>query len=223
MNLQTRERDRTAVSGHDQESLFSENLVKSAVIGAIIGGLAFLVFRLWRPRNHTVPPIIIKSVDDSSEPIEIETERTLMETPALAGRPGVGADDLNLYQMSGFEKTEYVEVWWRKGSGSWHLQPYKNSAGSVVRLWLQNKDNGSWQDEPNGPHLVVNGVAEGWNLKADKLSNDKPNHGNNYRPRKRSFNKNKKWRIGKVQVDNHVQLSMTGFDQVVIEFDDHFH
>ena len=222
MNLQTREQGRTAVSGHDEESLFSEKLVKSAVIGAIIGGLGFLIFKLWRPRSHTVPPIIIKSVDDSTEPIEIETETPLSETPALHGPAGIAPAQLKLYKMSGFGLTKYVKVWRRNGSGSWHLESYKNSAGLVVRLWLEHKQGGQWQDEPDGPHLLINGTADEWNLTSDQLSVDKPNHGNNHRPRKRSYNKNKNWRIGKVEVDSNVALSTTGYDQVRIEFGDHF-
>ncbi len=93
----------------------------------------------------------------------------------------------------------------------------------MVRLWLQHKQGAQWQDQPDGPHLIIRGTAEEWPLTSEQLSSDKPNHGNNNRPRKRSFNKNKNWRIGKIQVGSNPELYTTGYDFVRIEFQDHFH
>lgn len=223
MELETQEPE-------ERSSIF-QKVVKAFVIGASVVGLGFLLRnRLGSLQSHTIPPIIIKSIDDGTEPIEVESRTTLQESTALTK----DADTLtteedahvaqSLYTMPGFDKTKYVKVL-RKNTTTGVSEPpaeYRNNAGLSVNLWLQHKQFGVWQDEPNGPHLVVAGTMADFPLTSDRLSGDKPT-GNPNRPRKRSYNRNKNWRIGKVQVANNTPLSTNGFNDVTIIFDDHFH
>lgn len=223
MELETRE--------PEERSGIFQKVVKAFVIGASVVGLGFLLRnRLGSLQSHTIPPIVIKSIDDGTEPIEVESRTTLQESTALTKDADTLTTDeeahvaQSLYTMPGFDKTKYVKVL-RKNTTTGASEPpkeYRNNAGLSVNMWLQHKQGGVWQDEPNGPHLVVAGTMADFPLTSDRLSADKPT-GNLNRPRKRSYNKNKNWRIGKVQVASNTPLSTNGFNDVTIIFDDHFH
>ena len=229
----------------EERSGIFQKVVKALVIGASVVGLGFLLRnRFGSLQSHTIPPIIIKSIDDGAEPIEVESRTTLQESSSLTSDSAsltYEADTLtkeaetltnqaaphvaqSLYTLPGFDKTKYVKVL-RKNTATGVSEPpkeYRNNAGLSVNMWLQHKQGGVWLDEPNGPHLVVAGTMADFPLTSDRLSVDTPT-GNLNRPRKRSYNKNKNWRIGKVQVANNTPLSTNGFNDVTIIFDEHFH
>jgi hypothetical protein len=218
MDLQNREPSETVVTEDYQEPFVSENFVKSIVIGAMLGGVGFLLYRLLRsPVSHTIPPIIIRSDETTPEPIEIETQNILVENRALSEHLSA-----KLYRMSRFGLTKYVGVY-REGTGTSDLVPYKKDTGLVVEMWLQHRQGNQWHDEPNGPHLIVNGTVADFHLACEQLSPDKPNPGNPNRPRKRSFNRNKNWRISKVRVDNNAPIALDNFKKMTIRFDNHYH
>jgi hypothetical protein len=165
--------------------------------------------------GHTIPPIIIKSVEDAPEPIEVESVTTLVENPALHREM---SSQLKLYTMPDFGKTRYVEVFRETATGDWESKHYENPYGLEVKMWLQHYTNGQWTFESSGPDLIVEGPSEGFSLTCERLSPDKKNPGDPRRRRKRSFNKNKKWRIGRVQVGNDTIDAIT---YMVVEFQDH--
>ncbi|HEX6125514.1 MAG TPA: hypothetical protein VFZ23_09110 [Pyrinomonadaceae bacterium] len=222
----------------EERSSIFQKVAKALVIGASVVGLGFLLRnRLGSLQSHTIPPIIIKSFDDGTEPIEVESRTTLQEgstltndSDTLTNEADTITTDTNahveqfIYTMPGFGVTKYVKVSRKNTATGVSLPPeeYRSNGGLTVNLWLQHKQFGGWQDEPNGPHLVVTGTTADFPLTCERLSADKPT-GNSGRPRKRSYNKNKKWRIGKVQVANNTPLSTNGFNEVTITFDNHFH
>jgi hypothetical protein len=219
MELQNREPHEAMFTEDHDEQFVSENFVRSVVIGAILGGVGFLLYRLITQRkfHHTIPPIIIRSVEEAPEPIEIETENILGETSALTEGAGSSTLSAKLYRMAGFGLTRYVVV--DTGSGS--PTRYKKNTGLVVKMWLEHKQGNQWLQEPNGPHLVVNGTSVDFPLTCEQLSPDKPNPGNPFRPRKRSFNRNKNWRIWQVQVDSNAAILSTS-RIMEIRFDNHY-
>ena len=203
----------------EEESSISRRLIKAIIVGASLVGLGAWLFGK-QILHHTIPPIIIKSVDDDPDPIEVESPTALVENKLQVEAAAPVAQ--NVYTMSTFGKTKYVKVL-RKNRGTGVSAPpkeYKNNAGVVVQLWLQHKQGGVWQDELPGPQLVVTGTGPDFHLTCDQLSRDKPN-GNPVRLLKRSYNKNKHWRIGTIRVDGDT-LSTAGYDDVKIEFGNHF-
>jgi hypothetical protein len=211
MNLQTRTED------YD-EPFVSENFVKSVVIGAIVGGVSFLLYRKLskKKRSHIIPPIIIKSLQETGEPIEIESRDPLSEHEALQSQSNLV--DPKVYRLSNFGLTTFLRVY-RQFTKPAVITPYENVSGLTVNMWLQYKDGGDWLDLDGGPHLVVDGTLPGAPLTCEKLSGDKPNPGNNERPRKRSFNKHKKWRIWRVEVDDD-PIELEDFKKMEIRFYD---
>lgn len=213
----------TQTSEADERSLTSSSLVKSVAVGAVVAAIGIVLYR-WLFRSHTIPPIIIKSIDDEHEPIEIESETALVETTSLHSQAESSHLAARRYRMPGFGLTRYVEVYFRNtATGQWKRKWYKKNSGLIVNIWLQHKRGGQWHEEPNGPHLVVTGNMPDSPLTSEQLSRDKPNSGNPNRPRKRSYNKNKNWRIGKVQVGSDAPLPTDGYNDITIEFDNHFH
>src|SRR5687767_1818894 len=101
----------------EERSGILQKVVKAFVIGASVVGLGFLLRnRFGSLQSHTIPPIIIKSIDDGSEPIEVESRTTLQESTALTkDADTLTADEdahvaQSLYTMPGFDKTKYVKV-----------------------------------------------------------------------------------------------------------------
>jgi|SRR5215204_3313247 len=221
MNLQTREGDKIDVSERNEKSVISEKLVKPAIVGAVIAGLGYLFYKSWRPLTHTIPPIIIKSVDEDE--IEIETKTTLVESAALQEEMSAAPLVRKVYTMPKFGQTKCVKIERRDAeTGEWETEEYEDTAGNgfEVQLWLQYLENGQWIDETFGPHLQVMGTMPGFGLTCQQLSHDKPNW-HIFRPRKRSFNKDKEWRIGKAKVGSNAELTADGYDRMNIEFKDH--
>jgi hypothetical protein len=203
MELQKREAD--------DRSLFSDNLIKTAIVGAILAGVGAALFRRKRPRSHTIPPIIIRSVDTGPDPIEIETERELYEARALDQKVEYETDDFGL--------TKWVVVELRKGN-DWVKYGFGRQRGLEVRISFQIKQLGTWINESGAPHLIIHGRSEHFPLTSDELSSDMP--GNSDRPHKRHYNKgNSKRRIGTVEVVGFQPLSTAGNDQVEVGFFDH--
>jgi hypothetical protein len=196
----------------------SKKLIRAIIIGASVVGLGAWLF--GRILHHTIPPIIIRSVDDDPEPIEVESPTTLIESSSFT--EPVAPAPRRAYTKPNFGRTKYVKVL-RKNTATGVSAPpeeYKNKNGLVVQLWLQHKQGGTWHDELPGPQIIVAGTANDFRLESDQLSMDKST-GNPIRQRKRSYNKNKHWRIGTIEVDGN-SLSTAGFDAVTIAFDNHF-
>ena len=196
----------------DDRSFFSENLVKTAIIGAILAGAGLTLFRRKRPRSHTIPPIIIRSVDTGPDPIEIETEEPLHEARAL--------DQKVEYETDNFDLTRWVVVELRNGN-DWVKYGFGRARGLEVRLSFQVKQpGGPWMNEGGAPQLVIHGRSEHFPFTSEELSSDMP--GNSDRPHKRHYNKgNVKRRIGTVEVVGFQPLSTVGNDQVEVGFFDH--
>ena len=225
MELQKREPNETIVSDDHDERFVSENFVKAAVIGALLGGVGFLLYR-WL-LHPTIPPIIIRSDETTPEPIEIETETILNETEALSGQSTSPHLTRKLYKMPRFGLTRYVVVICRNSNGDVTVrEPYWNpNSGFVVQMWLQHKQgNNPWQNEPGSAHLVVEGTSNDFPLTCEQLSQTK-NNSSPHRPWKRSFiqHPNKKWRIWKVQVGGNTEIELGSNQSMEIRFDNHRH
>ncbi|HEX6125515.1 MAG TPA: hypothetical protein VFZ23_09115 [Pyrinomonadaceae bacterium] len=201
MALQTR--------GAERSSFFSENLVKTALVGSIIGGVGYLLYRLGRPRGHTIPPIIIKSVDIGSDPIGIETEEPLEPARSLLQKIEYETD---------FDVTIGVLVELRNTPNQWVQYWFEDSSGLDVKIDLQQKDGNQWKDEPGFPHLTIAGKSERFRLTTEQLSGYMP--GNSDRPYKRGYNGTVKRRIGKVEVVGFPPVSTSGYKYVEVWFYD---
>src|SRR5688572_4737836 len=123
MMLQNRE--------EDGKSLFFYNWFRTLVTGAILV-LAAGVALGQDIKLHTVPPIIIKSVDDAGEPIEIESVRTLQESAAIAGKMDSRRPSKHTYTLPSFGTAKYVEVFWEINDGEWMSKSYSSTAGGFV-------------------------------------------------------------------------------------------
>jgi len=203
----------------EEESGISKKLIKAIIVGASVLGLG--AWLLGRILHHTIPPIIIKSVDNDPEPVEVESPTTLVESKLLGDAVLPAAR--NVYTKRSFGKTKYVKVLLENTVTQVSEPPkeYRNKAGIVVQVWLQHNNGGMWEDDPASPQMVVTGTTLDFHLESDQLSRDKPN-GNPFRRRKRSYNKNnKRWRISEIQVDND-KIPTVDYDDVRIAFDNHF-
>src|SRR5215203_212367 len=132
MELQTRE-----VEG---KSLFSYNWVRTVVIGAILPLAAGLALG-QDDKGHTVPPIIIKSIDEAGELIGIESATTLQESKATPGKLKLTR---HIYTLKDFKTTKYVEIFWEIDDGGWKSQIHDDVNGLDLKIWLQRYKNNKW-------------------------------------------------------------------------------
>lgn len=166
--------------------------------------------------GHTIPPIIIKSVDSNLEPVEIELEEELVQDRALLEKVQ--------YKIEGLDLTRWVVVELRSTSGDWVKYGFGRKRGLEVRLSLQVKQGNQWVTEQGAPHLVIDGRSENFPLTTEELSDDIQGN-NNDRPHKRRYkdNDNKKRRIGIVEVVGFEPLSTVGNEFVEVAFFDEDH
>ena len=202
MNLERRTEDH-------EDRFVSEKFVKSVVIGALFGGSFFLLIRLLRLKKKRVwpvhPPIIIKSIDDTGDPIGIDTDDPLQELKTGSEQIAASIRSGSLYQLQGFGPVTFVGIRLRT-HGTWNVKSFKTSNGCEIRMWLQYLDGGLWKDEPGGPHLTVFGTSSDFQLECDPLSPDTVTS-EPQRPHKRKLIKNGRWRIGYVEVVGHGRVN----------------
>ena len=212
MDLQTRTRDR-------EEHFVSHNFIKSTLIGAILGGVGFLLYRKLRhTHTHVIPPIIIKSVEETGEPIEIESDHPLQVSEALAGEVRSSSASRKVYRCPEFGLAKHVRVY-RRFPNPVHVTPFDNpDDGLVLKMWLEYKDGPDWRELEGGPHFEVDGTLPRAPLTCEELSADKPS-GNSERPRKRSFDRPGKWRISRVEADGE-EVERDGYKKMEIRLYD---
>jgi hypothetical protein len=203
MNLQRRNEDH-------EDRFVSEYFVKSVVTGALLGGVVFLLFRLLKKKleEPVRPPIIIKSVGDSDDPIEIETLDILQLLRTASKPAGPSPTSRSIYRTPGFGRITWVRIL-LKNHGPWGgPPPFKTTGGCELKLWLQYLDGGRWEDADNGPHITFFGASpqDELRLECDALSTEEPT-GNPHRPRKRKYNQDERWRIGYVEVVDHGRVN----------------
>lgn len=199
----------------EKRSLFNGSLVKAVVMGGIVVAAGALLFgQREETKTHTIPPIIIRSVDSGDDPVLIETVEPLGDARGVSLRK-------KEYKTK-FDLTRWVVVEMRSTSGDWVKYGFGRKSGLKVQLHLQARQpDGSWRDEPAlAPHFVINGRSQRFPLTTEELTND-IKVPNDPRPHKRHYPGTEKRRISLVDVAGFQPLSTVGNEIVEVGFDDH--
>jgi hypothetical protein len=233
----------------------SMDLFKSTIGGAIVGGGVYLLFRGLVPKSHaispainklddselkhhTIPPIIIKSDYNESEPIEFQTNGLFEESDHLFKDDNSAAAILatKVYKWLDFSPvlgiTPFLEVFrYNETTGNYPTIVFPSSRGIKVGIWLQyERRQGEWKwegsatgDSPTPePQILILGDTKDFTVICEKLTKN-ISHNPQTRKYKHTFNKSKKWRFGKVLVYNFRNglFETKDFDVYRLEFDNH--
>ena len=119
-----------------------------------------------KPQGHTIPPVIIKSVDDPNIPIDFETRGDLVGVFAFFDNQTNSTYNFSkFYRIGSFKLAQHVRVQRKTaGTGISITHEYESEDGFIVQIFLQSWTGNQWEDENGGAHIIMRGKNTGFSF-----------------------------------------------------------